>query len=394
MLQIQNKWWALAWTALAMVLAMNTWFSVTAVIDTLSRDYGLSEEQVAWVTLSVQLGFVIGAIVSSLTAVTDVFRATKVITIASLVAALANAATLLEIGPHVLIFARILTGAALALIYPTAMKLISTWFQTGRGLSMGVLVGALTLGSAFPHLLRYWGAAQDWRLVIALTSFSCFAAACVSALALKEGPNSFGRAKFNLHQIGEILSNRSLMLVNLAYFGHMWELYAMWGWILAYAQFAIFEAGWNLNASLVAFGVIAAGVPGCVLGGILAERIGRSKFIILMMVTSGSCSALIGVASSLSIGLFLLLVSVWGFSAVADSAQFSAEVTERANRNLVGSALAFQMGIGYAVTIIAIWAVPLIAELIGGWRWAFSVLASGSLIGVWAMHQLRDDVSA
>lgn len=384
-----HKWRALAVAGLAVVLSMTTWFSATAVVPELTRAWGLSPSAAAWMTNGVQAGFVVGALASSLLALADVLPLTRMMAGSAVLAALANAALLLEPGVTGAVAARFVTGAALAGIYPPAMKFIATWFVAGRGLAMGTLVGALTLGSAMPHLVRALGAGLDWRWVVAATSLAALAAALIFARALREGPHPFARARVDLRQIGVILRNRPAMLANLGYFGHMWELYAMWGWFLAYALAASEAGGWSLNASILAFGVVATGAPGCVAAGWLADRIGRCATTALALGVSGACGLAIGFAWDAPPALFAALALLWGLTIVADSAQFSAAVTELTPPTQVGAALAFQMGVGFAITIFTIWLMPLVAEALGGWRWTFLALVPGPLLGLWAMLQLR-----
>ncbi|KMW57007.1 hypothetical protein AIOL_001965 [Candidatus Rhodobacter oscarellae] len=381
------RWRALVLTGLAVVLALTTWFSATAVAPELVAAWGLSAQQAGWLTNAVQLGFVVGALVSSLLAIADVVPLTRLMAGAALLAAIANAVLLFEPGGGAAIAARCLTGVALAAIYPPSLKFIATWFQKGRGFAMGAMVGALTLGSALPHLVRAAGAGVDWRLVVAVASLACLVAALIFAFALVEGPHGFARAKVDPRQVGAILRNRPVMLANLGYFGHMWELYAMWGWFLAYASAATAHGEWGWNASVLVFAVIAMGAPGCVLAGLLADRIGRCYTTALAMAVSGMCALLIGVFIGAP-WAFLVIALLWGLTVVADSAQFSAAVTELADQSFVGSALAFQMGVGFAITIFTIWLVPQIAETVG-WRWTFLVLVPGPILGAWAMLRLR-----
>ena len=385
----RHKWRALALTGLAVVLSLTTWFSATAVAPDLTLEWQLTEAQAGWLTNAVQLGFVVGALGSSVLAIADVVPLTRLLGSAAVLAGLANALLLLEPGGTLAIASRCLTGMALALIYPPSLKFIATWFQKGRGLAMGTMVGALTLGSAMPHLVRAAGAGIDWRMVVGASSLFCLAAAAIFAVLLREGPYAFSKATVDSRQIGAILRSRPIMLANFGYFGHMWELYAMWGWFLAYASAAVALGGWSLNASLLAFAVVAMGAPGCVLAGLLADRIGRCSTTALAMGISGTCAVLIGVFFDAHPALFLGIALVWGLNIVADSAQFSAAVTELADQKLVGSALAFQMGVGFAITIVAIWLVPQVAEALGGWRWTFLVLVPGPVIGVAAMLMLR-----
>jgi len=205
-----------------------------------------------------------------------------------------------------------------------------------------------------------------------------------------EGPYSYSKAVFDPRQIGRVLSNRLVALANIGYFGHMWELYAMWGWFLAFARAYLEARGDDApSASLITFFVIASGAIGCIAGGVLADRIGRTATTALMMSVSGVCAMLIGLTFHGPLWLFVALALVWGMSVIGDSAQFSAIVTEVGDPSLVGTALALQLGIGFALTVVAIWIMPAFADWIGGWQWAFVILAPGPVIGTWAMLSLR-----
>jgi len=363
---------------------MATWFSATAVVPALVARWGLGPSAAAWMTIGVQAGFVAGALGSSLVNLADVVRLDRLMAGAAAIGAAANLALLAEPSPGAAIAARIVTGVALAGVYPPAMKLMATWFRRGRGLALGILIGALTLGSALPHLFRALGG-LDWRWVIAASSAASLSAAAVFLLAIREGPYPFSRATMDPGQIGAVFRNRPLMLANLGYFGHMWELYAMWGWFLAFATAG--PAGGR--ASLMTFAVVAAGVPGCVLGGLLSDRIGRTLTTAWLMAASGACALAIGFVYDGPGWAFLLVALVWGATIVGDSAQFSASVTELADQRYVGTALALQLGVGFGLTILALWAVPLFADWIGGWRWAFLLLVPGPVVGAAAMLALR-----
>lgn len=386
-----QKWGALVVTAVAVILTLTTWFSATAVMPELVDAYSLRPAEAAWLTNGVQLGFVAGALISSLLSIGDIFRMTTLMSVAAFAAGAANATLLLELTAIEAIFARFITGVALALVYPPAMKFIATWFQTGRGLAMGTMVGALTLGSALPHLIRALGASFDWRLVISASSVACILAALIFFFTLREGPHPFSRIRVDPRQIGKIIRDRPVMLANLGYFGHMWELYALWGWILVYgaAAFASGQYSSTSAASILAFAVIALGAPSSVIAGWIADRIGRCYTTALCMTISGTCALIIGFAFDGPIWLLVLIAAVWGLTVVGDSAQFSAAVTELSDQSLVGSALAFQMGVGFLITVFTVWLVPFLADTFGSWRWSFVVLAPGPAIGVWAMLRLR-----
>ncbi|MDY8109762.1 MFS transporter [Fulvimarina sp. 2208YS6-2-32] len=391
-----GRWRMLGLVSIAIVLALTVWFSATAVIPELTRVYDLSPSQAAWLTNGVQIGFVIGAVAASFVNLPDIVPVGRLIGIGACVAALANAALLAAPDAGVLIAARIVTGMALASVYPPAMKFISTWFRAGRGLALGAVIGALTLGSAAPHLLRAVTDGLDWRAVILASSSLTFLGGVLFWRVARDGPYPFSRAVFSPRQIGKVFANRPLMLANLGYFGHMWELYALWGWFLVYAGEALSTQGIAspLPASYLTFAVIGIGAVGCLVGGVLSDRIGRCTTTIGMLAVSGLCAALIGVTFEGPTIMFGLVALVWGMAVVGDSAQFSACVTEISDPRYVGTALTLQMGLGFALTVLAIWVTPQVALWLGSWQWTFLILLPGPAIGIAAMAMLRREPAA
>jgi MFS family permease len=387
-----ERWRVLSLLCLAVVLSLTTWFSATAILPELKQELALGASAEAWLTNGVQVGFVIGALAASLVNLPDLVRLGRLMAAAALVAALANATLLLHPGPGGVIAARIVTGAALAGVYPPALKLVATWFTRDRGLALGAVIGALTVGSALPHLFRAVSTALDWQPVVAAASVATATGALLFLLFAKEGPYPFGKAVFEPSRIGQVFREKPLLLANLGYLGHMWELYAMWAWLLAYTR-AAFEAqaiGTAATASLSTFLVVASGILGCLLGGYLSDRIGRTVTTAGMILVSGSCALLMGFLFTGPLWLFMLVAIVWGVSVVGDSAQFSAAVTELADRRFVGTALSVQLGAGFALTVLAIWLTPRFADFIGGWRWAFLLLVPGPVLGATAMLWLRN----
>ena len=248
-----NRWFVLVVTGVALVLSLTTWYSATAVIPELTELMSLSLSQAAWFTNSVQLGFVISAIIVSLLSLLDIYKSSTIMAISACVAGIANAFLILEPGVTLSLLARFITGMALAGIYPTVIKFIATWFKKGRGFAMGIMLSALTLGSALPHLIRAVGVQFEWKLVIVMSSLACLIASVLFAFVLHDGPLQFSKTKADLNQLTRIIRNRPVMLANIGYFGHMWELYAMWGWFFAYA-IAAKSAGLGLeNAALPTF---------------------------------------------------------------------------------------------------------------------------------------------
>jgi MFS family permease len=372
------------------VLCMTTWFSATAITPELVALWHLSAGQVAWLTNAVQLGFVTGALLSSLVSLPDLVPLRKLMGVSALVAALANLCLLWVPTTGWLLAARFVTGVALAGIYPPALKLISTWFVRGRGTALGLIIAALTLGSASPHLVRFLTDRVDWQAVVMAASACTVAGGALMMFFAVEGPFPFSRAVFNPRYMASVLRNRPLVLANLGYFGHMWELYAMWGWFLAYVRAASPHLGFagGRSTSLVTFVVIASGVVGAVLGGVLADRTSRAFAAGLMMTLSGLCAVAIGVVFEGPAWLFLAVAVLWGITVIGDSAQFSAMATELSDPSYVGTALALQLGLGFALTLVSIRMTPVIAAHIG-WRWSFLPLAVGPAVGVIAMLLLH-----
>ena len=372
----------------ALVAALTTWFSATAILPELVDHLGLSDAQASWLTNMVQIGFVVGALCASALSLPDLIRPSRYVAVSAVIAAVANAAILFDIGVVAGFFARFMTGMALSGVYPPALKFIATWFVKGRGLAMGLMVGALTLGSAMPHLVRSFEIGVSWQPVIIVSSILCLMAAVMFASFLTEGPHGFPKTRFQLNQIGSVLRDKQVMRANLGYFGHMWELYAMWTWFLSFAMVApaFVQTGWD--ASLLTFAVIGIGALGCVLAGQLSDLVGRALTAAGCMAISGLCAALVGFVFDGPAWLFIAVVLIWGLTIVADSAQFSAAVSELAPKSLVGTALTFQMGVGFAITVFAVWVIPIAAHSFGGWQWAFAVLAIGPMIGCLAMLRL------
>ncbi|HYY74957.1 MAG TPA: MFS transporter [Gaiellaceae bacterium] len=376
---------ALALLALALVLSMTTWFSATAVVPQLREDWGLSDTAAAWLTIAVQLGFVAGALVSSVLNLADVLSARAVLLAGGGGAAAANALLVAVGSASAAIPLRFATGFFLAGVYPPALKLMSTWFQRGRGTALGILVGALTLGSAGPHLVNGLGG-LDWRTVIAATSALTLAGGVLAFSVVREGPHPFPRATFDPRQARLVFANRGVRLASLGYFGHMWELYAMWAWFVVFFTEAVGAGG--SGPAYATFAVIGIGALGCWAGGVLGDRIGRAETTAAMMAASGACAVLIGLLLDAPTWLVLLVGLVWGFTVVADSAQFSTLVTEHADQAYVGTALTMQLAVGFTLTVATIWLLPFLVDAVG-WRWAFAFLAPGPALGVVSMLRLR-----
>jgi MFS family permease len=371
----------------AMVLSLSSWMTATAIGPELQARWALTDGQVGLLTTAVQLGFVVGTALGAVLNLADTLPLRAYVAASALAAALANAALLVASGYGLALVARFLTGAFLAGVYPPGMKMVATWFRSGRGFAIGSFVGALTVGKALPYLLKAIGGASSGA-VIGGASVAGVLAALMVAMGYRDGPFVFPSRPFQWSRIGRILVHRETMLATGGYLGHMWELYALWTWVPTYLAASARGDVSNTAVDLVAFGAIAAGALGCVWGGAAADRVGRHGVVNLAMAVSGTCCLLAGLLFGAPFWIVALLTWVWGFSVVADSAQFSALVTEVAPADSVGTALMLQTSMGFLLTMVTIQAIPALVEAVD-WRWAFALLALGPLAGIGSILRLR-----
>jgi MFS family permease len=383
----------LALLSAAELLGMCVWFAAAAVAPHFRAAWGLSVTEAGWLTTSVQLGFVVGTLVAAVLNLADVIPSRAYFAASALLAAAANSSLLLAGGYAGALCLRFATGFFLAGVYPPGMKMAATWFRANRGLAIGTVVGALTVGKASPYLVDAIGGAGI-GFAIWSTTAGAIAAALLVGAGYRDGPFAFQRRPFSWGLVGTVLGDRRWRLATAGYLGHMWELYAFWTWIVAFlAASAAARAGtpwageYSTGVELAAFAAIAIGGPACVWGGRVADRVGREKLAIGALTASGTCALLAGFFFGSSPWLLVPLVLAWGWFVIADSAQFSALVTELSPPHAVGTALTIQVALGFLLTMVTIQLVPAIAESVG-WRWAFPVLAAGPAIGIAAMRRL------
>jgi MFS family permease len=390
---VTGRWGILALLSGAQMLGMSLWFTASAISPQLAELWGLSPGQTAWLTTAVQIGFVAGTALAAALNLADILPDRSYFVSAALLGATANLALLVAPDYDVALVLRFLTGFFLAGVYPPAMKMVATWFQNRRGLAIGTVVGALTIGKATPFLVNAFTQA-DMTFVVASASAGAVAAGLLVLAGYRPGPFPFLRRPFSWRLVGTVMGHRPTRLAILGYLGHMWELYAMWTLIAVF-----FVNLFRLNpatataavmlAGITAFSVIAMGGVGSVLAGAWADRLGRERVTIWAMAVSGGCSLMAGWLTHAPVVIVVTLALIWGFAVVADSAQFSALVTEVAPRHAVGTALTLQTSLGFGLTAVSIWVTVEVAARFG-WGPAFSLLAVGPALGIVAMMRLKD----
>jgi MFS family permease len=390
-----GAWSQLVVIALAVFLGMTLWFSATAVTPALARDLRLSTTEASWLTMAVQAGFVAGTLIAAFANVADLVRGQHLMCAGAVVGAAANAAVVLAAAAWPVIGLRFLTGVALAAVYPPAMKMAASWFVSRRGLALGLLIGALTLGKAVPYLITA-GFGDRWQVPLLVASGLSLAGGLLVLFAGRDGPFLAPSRAFDPYVIPRLLRIRGVRLAIAGYLGHMWELYAMWTWIGVFATASFAASGLGPSAvtagSAAAFLAIASGAAGCALAGHLADSLGKARVAAWALVASASCAALTAALFGARPLWIIVLVMIWGFAVVADSAQFSALVTEHAPTDQVGTALTFQTSLGFLLTMVTIDALPRVAGVFG-WQYASLLLVPGPVLGAIAMRAMQRDAS-
>lgn len=394
MTESTRRWQQLALLAVAELLAMSVWFAGSAAAPELQVRLHLTGTESAWLTSTVQLGFVLGTLIAAALNLADVLPLRWYVAGCATFAALANAALIPADSFGLAIGSRALTGMALAGVYPPAMKMAATWFKAERGLAIGAIVGALTIGKAMPYLLEGSGH-LPFIGVVAVPSCAALVAAVLVGLWFREGPHAFPARPFSWSLVATVVREPALRRVTGGYLGHMWEIYAFWAWVPAFlaASFAARAAVTGSTAGSTGawpFAAVAIGAVGCIWGGRAADRIGRVPVVRSALLVSGTCCLISGLLFGGPNWLVLAVCLIWGIAVVADSAQFSAMVTEVAPPHAVGTALTLQTSLGFLLTVGSIQLVPHVAAAIG-WRWALVVLTLGPVAGLWSVQGIRGE---
>jgi MFS family permease len=365
------------------------WFAGNAVLGDLQRLWGLSSDALAYMISSVQLGFIAGTLVFAVLTVSDRFSARKIFLTCSLLSALSNAGVyLFAEGLLSLVLFRFLTGFFLAGIYPIGMKIVAGWYRRDLGKAMGFLIGAVVLGTAFPHLVRALGDSLPWSAVVLSVSAIAAFGGLVMFVLVPDGPYLSNGAKFDPGVLREIFRSRNFRSSAYGYFGHMWELYAFWAFVpVMLATYIGPGTTVRFDISMWAFLIIGAGAIGCAVGGLLSGKFGSAPVASAQLAISGMCCVVSPFAFSASPPVFLLFLLVWGTTVVGDSPQFSTLNAHYAPKALVGSALTIVNCIGFSITIVSIQLLSYASHFIET-RWLFGLLAVGPLAGLYAMRPL------
>jgi MFS family permease len=386
-----HRWRMLALLSFAELLAMSVWFAASAIGPQLGERWALSSSEIGWLTAVVQLGFVLGTAISAVFNLADVVPSRVFFAASALLAGAANVSLLWADSYSAALASRVVTGFALAGVYPPAMKMISTWFRARRGLAIGTIVGALTVGNAAPFLIRALPGAGESQVVI-ISSIAALLAGALVAAWYSDGPYSFPPRPFSWGLVGTVFAARRWRLATAGYLGHMFELYSARTWVPVFVAASLAAAGVPAGthrdsiAGFIGFCAIAIGGVGCVWGGLVADRRGRAWLVNVSLAASGVCALLIGLTFGESLVLLVPVALAWGFFIIADSAQFSVLVTESVPPHAVGTALTVQTSLGFLLTMVSIQLVPPVAHAFG-WRWAFVMLAAGPIFGIAAIRR-------
>jgi MFS family permease len=385
---VRGQWRMLAILSIAELLGMSLWFAGSAVAPQLAEQWSLTASEAGWLSTVVQLGFVAGTAIAALLNLADALPSRWYFASAAFAGAITNAALLEAPGFRTALALRFLTGACLAGVYPPAMKMIATWFQSRRGLAIGTVVGALTAGKATPYLVHAIPGVGVTPVVMSASVGAVLASLIVLAV-YRDGPFPFPRRPFSWSLARVVFESRDYRSVLGGYAGHMFELYSYWVWIPLFLAASVADQGVSASTvSLLSFGAIAVGAVGCIWGGAVADRVGYTRFVIGAMAVSGTCALLTPLVFGRSLPLLTMLVLLWGAAVIADSAQFSTLVTRVVPPHAVGTALTLQTSIGFLLTTISIQLIPPIVAQVG-WKYAFPLLAIGPAIGIVVIRRLR-----
>lgn len=381
--------WVLPVIVFSQFAGTSIWFSGNAVLGDLMQRWSHSTPMTGWITSAVQLGFIAGTLVFAAFAVSDRYSPRRVFLLCATAGAMANLLTALAgIGLSGLLLLRFITGFFLAGIYPVGMKIAAGWYEKGLGSAMGFLIGALVLGTAFPHLLKGSLSSVPWQMVIFFSSGVCMVGGLLMALLIPDGPHLVKNTRFDPRAVAALLRHRPLRTAALGYFGHMWELYTLWAFVPFFLEAHTLKTpAYSMDISFWSFSVIGIGSIGCVAGGLASRQVGSAAVASVQLAISGTCCLLSPLIFLAPPGLFLAFMLLWGMTVVGDSPQFSTIVARSAPPELVGSALTLVNCIGFSITVVSLSLMQWVATKVSG-QTLLVFLAIGPAMGLVGMMPL------
>lgn len=389
MIEMTIPRWILPVIVISQFCCTSLWFAGNGVMGDLLQDFDLQTTALGHLTSAVQLGFISGTLLFALLTIADRYPPSRVFFLSALSGAIFNLAVIWE-GHNMwsLILLRFLTGFFLAGIYPVGMKIAADYYQEGLGKSLGFLVGALVVGTAFPHLLKGLTGALPWKMVLVITSVLAAAGGLSMQVLVPNGPYRRPSQKLDLSAFAKVFRNRAFRSAAFGYFGHMWELYAFWAFVpVLLSTYAALHTDTNFQVPVLSFIIIGIGGPACVLGGYISQVKGTKKTAFTALLLSCLCCLLSPLAFYLDSGiLFIAFLIFWGMVVIADSPLFSTLVAHNAAARIKGTALTIVNCIGFSITIFSIQLLTLLREAMD-LRYLFIVLALGPLLGLYALYQ-------
>ncbi|MEM1319674.1 MAG: MFS transporter [Bacteroidota bacterium] len=365
------------------------WFVGNVLVASLEEVLVLPEGAVGHLVSAVQFGFICGTFLFALLTIPDRFAPSRVFFSCALAGALCNLGIYWASDFNSLLVLRFGTGFFLAGIYPVGMKIAADWHEKGLGKALGYLVGALVLGTAFPHLLRSFLLTLPWQYILFSTSLFAAFGGLLILLFVPEGPYRKAGKQFNFRAFFSVFRERNFRAAAFGYFGHMWELYAFWAFVpILLGHWQAQQPAATVNVSLWSFVIIGIGGAACVLGGYWSQRIGSYRVAMVGLVVSGACCVLSPLIFDWPFPVFVVVLLVWGAAVIVDSPQFSTLVSQSAARNTVGTALTIVNCIGFAITIVSIQLLTALDGVLNGKYW-YLCLALGPLLGILALRNFR-----
>ncbi|GMN11205.1 MFS transporter [Croceitalea sp. MTPC9] len=372
---------------MAQFFCTSLWFAGNGVLVPLIGHFNLGENSLGNITSAVQLGFIMGTLLFAILTLTDRFSPSKVFLGCAILGAFFNIGIVWESNSwtSILLF-RFMTGFFLAGIYPVGMKIAADYYDKGLSKSLGYLVGALVLGTAFPHLLKWLSAVFQWQYVIYATSALAILGGLLMVALVPNGPYRKQSQHLNLIACFSIFKKKDFRTAASGYFGHMWELYTFWAFVPVLLARHAEQHGHNLfRVSFWSFWVIAVGGLACVVSGIIAQQKGIKRTASISLFLSCLCCLLSPVILVYTTTpIFILFLLFWGMVVIADSPLFSTLVAQSAAPELKGTALTIVNCIGFAITIVSIQFISLIQDYISG-NWFFMLLAIGPIFGLFGL---------